>query len=135
MLLLKAVAGVVDEARQLAFLDRIEELAADAAVAPLVTGLPIRGAVFGRGIPFRELSGDQLVEDAGGGGQRDRSAGLGAGGQGVAAAAVGVGDDEAVVLRLDGGLVDFVGIALAVVERGGGGWRGGVHGGCRFGGW
>ena len=37
----------------------------------------------------------------------------------VAADQVGEGHDVAVVLGLDSGLIDLVGVALAVVERGG----------------
>ena len=54
----------------IAFLDRVEELAADSGVAAFVAGLPVGCVVLRRGVALGELGGDQLVEEPGGGGAR-----------------------------------------------------------------
>ena len=129
---------VGQQTAEFAFIDRIEQLAADAAVAPFVAGLVVgSGGRENRGVmvAFGQLGGDELVEHLDGLGEAHRAGGFGSGVERVAAATVGEGDDVTFALGFDGGVIHLVGVALAVVERGGLDGGCGVHVGCVCLGW
>jgi len=105
----------------------IEQLAADAGVAANVGGLAIWigcGLHRGEVVALGELGLHELVEDAFGFFLGDRAGGFGSGVQCAAAPAVGEGDDVAVVLRFDGGVVDFASIGHSKVHPPGCFWDG-----------
>ena len=111
MLFLEAVLPRGDEAVDFVGLDRVEELAADAGVAAFVASLAIGcggGLHCCEVVTFGELGFDELVEDAFGFFECDRAGGFDPGVEGVASSAIGEGDDVAVVLGFDGGVIDFV---------------------------
>jgi hypothetical protein len=63
MLFLEAVGSAEDQARDVFLFNRVEELAADAAVASLVTGLLVGfgGPAVGL-VALGDFGGDELVE-------------------------------------------------------------------------
>src|SRR5690606_18386582 len=76
-------------------------------------------------VAFGELGSDELRGDRLGFLPADGLGGLGAGLERGSAPAVGEGDVESIAGRFDVGLIDFVGVSLAVVQ-GGGHWFVGV---------
>ena len=67
MLFLHAVVAVVEQAFQLAAVNRVEELAADARVLSLKAGLPVgHGGFAGRAVALGDLGRDELVKNLGG---------------------------------------------------------------------
>jgi hypothetical protein len=70
-------------------------------------------------VAFGDLRGDELVEDLVGFGEAHRVGDLDSGIQCLTAAAAGEGDEVALALRPDGGVIHLVGIAFAEMERGG----------------
>lgn len=123
VLFLEAVTVVAQQHGNVGQIDGVEELAANAAVgsffARLLVGLGIACAGRAVLIAFGELRGNELLVGLGGIGKGHWVVGLGAGGQRVATSAVGEGDEVTFAAWFDGSVIDFVGIALAILERGG----------------
>jgi hypothetical protein len=119
VLFLEAVFHAVEQARDFVLLDRVEQLAADPAVAALVAGLALGfGGDPGVGevIALGQLRGDELVEDLGGFGEAHRMGGFRSGAERVAAAAVSEGHDVAFAARFDSGVIDVASIGHSRVH-------------------
>ena len=113
--LLHPVLGVIDEVLGLTFTDWIEELAVDTAVL-LGTGVNECGSVSALGVALGHLLLDQLVEDVSGGFVRDWCRGFGASIEGGTAPTIREVNQEAMILRMDAGLVHFVGRSIAEIK-------------------
>lgn len=116
MLLLENMTGVTKQPGQLAFMDRIEKLAANAAVASLDTRGVVRRAVLRRGIALGQFGGDELCCNAFSLLTADGFAGFGAGLERGSAPAIGEGHMIAVSGWFDVGMIDFSGVPFAVVQ-------------------
>ena len=120
---LKAVTVVAQQQGNVGQIDGVEELAANAAVgsffASLLVGLGIACAGSTVLIALGELRGNELLVGLGGIGKGHRVVGLGAGGQRVATSAISEGNKVTFAAWFNGGVIDFVGIALAIMQRGG----------------
>jgi hypothetical protein len=67
-------------------------------------------------IALGELGGDELLVGLGGIAEGYRVVGFGAGGQRVATSPISEGDEVTFAAWFNGSVIDFVGVALAILE-------------------
>ena len=113
-LLLQAPVLAGDERINLAKVDRIEQLREQPGTANF-TGL-VTAAGLARGVALGHLFAYQTVEDRQCACGIDRSASLAAGGKGRSTATVGDIDNKAFANGFNAGLVNFVGVSLAIIQ-------------------